>query len=58
MRENPKFKPQNRQEEVVYQEIVQNPEKTVEEIISEMSNEEFEAFIEMLMRMLGFTFIS
>ncbi|MGB5961606.1 MAG: hypothetical protein WBG73_13150 [Coleofasciculaceae cyanobacterium] len=58
VRENPKFKPQNRLENAVYQEIVQNSNKTIKEIISNMSEEEYEAFIEMLMRRLGFTFLS
>lgn len=58
IKKNPKIKPQNSIEKSVHQKFIENPEKTIDEIISQMSEEEFQAFIEMLMSMLGIRFIS
>lgn len=57
VKNNPKFRPENQQERFVYQAIRESSGKTLEEIISEMSEEEFERFIAMLLRAIGITVV-
>ncbi|MDJ1180537.1 hypothetical protein PJF56_16880 [Roseofilum sp. BLCC_M91] len=56
LQEMPDFKPKNPKEAQIYEKL-NSSNLTLEEIIERMSEEEYERFIEMLMRELGITFL-